>query len=111
MWSLTLLATRRAACMHVASTRMPSVRLNLPRVFCRKISQDTGKLFSAISDLDKYGIRLKSFPNVAVIGPQSSGKSSVIEALCGQSILPKGMRMATLKPVHLTTIKSGSSII
>ena len=85
--------------------RAVHVRSNL-RVPCRKIGQDTGKLFSAISDLDKYNIRLKSFPNVAVIGPQSSGKSSVIEAICGQSILPKGMRMATLKPVHLTTIKS-----
>lgn len=78
----------------------------VPRRFFSQ-GRDTGQLFSAISDLnEKYGIKLHSFPNVAVIGPQSSGKSSVIEAICGQSILPKGMRMATMKPVHLTTIKS-----
>jgi GTP-binding protein EngB required for normal cell division len=68
---------------------------------------DTSKLFVAISELDeKYNIKLKSFPSVVVVGSQSSGKSSVIEAICGQSILPKAMKMATLKPIHLTTIRS-----
>ena len=75
--------------------------------FTRKYSTDTSKLFMAVSDLDlKYNIKLKSFPRVTVVGLQSSGKSSVIEAICGQSILPKAMKMATLKPIHLTTIRS-----
>ena len=66
----------------------------------------TGKLFVAISELAKYDIRLTGFPAVTVVGPQSSGKSSVIEAICGKSLLPKGMKMATMKPMHLTTIRS-----
>src|SRR5579885_515464 len=75
--------------------------------FNRRVSTNTSKLFSAISELDRdYGIKLKSFPKVVVVGPQSSGKSSVIEAICGETILPKAMRMATLKEIHLTTIRS-----
>ncbi len=67
---------------------------------------DTSKLFIAISELDdKYSIKLKSFPKVIVVGSQSSGKSSVIEGICGESILPKSMKMSTLKPIHLTTIR------
>jgi GTP-binding protein EngB required for normal cell division len=73
----------------------------------RRFVADTSKLFVAISELDeKYNIKLASFPSVIVVGSQSSGKSSVIEAICGQSILPKAMKMATLKPIHLTTIRS-----
>ena len=68
--------------------------------------QNTSELFVALSELNNYGIKLPSFPAVAVIGPQSSGKSSVIEAICGKSILPKGMGMVTMKPIHLTTIRS-----
>lgn len=68
---------------------------------------DTTKLFVAISDLhDKYNIKLKSFPQIVVIGPQSAGKSSVIESICGETLFPKGMKMATKKPMHLTTINS-----
>ena len=67
--------------------------------------KDTSSLFVAISDLDKYGIKLSKFPAIVVTGPQSSGKSSVLEAICGKSILPKKMGMATMKPIHLTTIR------
>lgn len=67
-------------------------------------SNDSGELLRAISSLKLLGIELKSFPNVTVIGPQSSGKSSVIEAICGKSILPKAMKMSTMKPVHITLV-------
>lgn len=72
----------------------------------RGYGTDTTQLFNSISELDKYGLKLKSFPTLVTIGPQSSGKSSVLEAVCGKDLLPKGMGMATLKPIHLTTIKS-----
>ena len=72
-----------------------------------KRSYSTNNLFTAISDLDvKYNIKLKSFPNLFVFGPQSTGKSSVIESICGERILPIAMKMSTLKPIHLTTIRS-----
>lgn len=76
----------------------------IPR-FSGKRHYSTNNLFVAISDLNKLGIKLKRFPNIIVIGPQSSGKSSVLEAICGKSILPKKMGMATKKPIHLSLIR------
>ena len=68
---------------------------------------NTSKLLIAVSELEeRYGLKLKSFPRVVVVGLQSSGKSSVIEAICGESILPKAMKLASRKPVHITTIRS-----
>lgn len=68
---------------------------------------NSNKFFIAISELEeKYGLKLKSFPYVVVMGAQSSGKSSVIEALCGQTILPKDMKMSTMKPCLITTVRS-----
>lgn len=75
------------------------------RSYCKQIN--TTDLFIAISELDeKYNIKLRTFPHVIVVGSQSSGKSSVIEAICGENILPKSMKMATMKPIHLTPIRS-----
>lgn len=63
-------------------------------------------IFEKMSELTRFGIKLKSFPSVIVIGPQSSGKSSVIEAICGKNILPKAMKMSTKKPTILSIIRS-----
>ena len=86
--------------------KLTSTKFNKTGMF-RKYATDTSKLFIAISDLEaKYNIKIKSFPRVVVVGLQSSGKSSVIESICGESILPKAMKMSTLKPIHITTIRS-----
>ena len=82
------------------------VKPTLNHNFATKTKHDSTELFVAISQLPKYGIELKSLPEVIVVGPQSSGKSSVIEALCGETILPKAMEMATMKPTSLTLIRS-----
>ena len=79
---------------------------------CRKdMPPDTTDLFSAISDLNKFGISLKSFPVITLTGPQSSGKTSVITSICGIDIFPKAMGIATLKPFHITLIRSDISKI
>ena len=71
------------------------------------VFSNTGELLLAISDLEReFGIKLRSFPNIIVLGPQSSGKTSLIEGLCGDSILPKNMDMSTMKPFNITTIRS-----
>lgn len=87
------------------------IRLTRGNLFKRHIQtkaslNPSSKLLTAISDLKNLGIELQSFPNVTVVGPQSSGKSSVIEALCGKDILPKAMKMSSMKPVHITLIRS-----
>jgi GTP-binding protein EngB required for normal cell division len=43
-------------------------------------------------------------PSIVVIGSQSSGKSSVLEAIVGHEFLPKGDNMVTRRPIELTLI-------
>lgn len=78
---------------------------------CSNKILDTANLFSAISELNKFNIRLRSFPVITVVGPQSSGKTSLIEAICGKSLFPKGMGMSTMKPFYITTIRSNNTKI
>ncbi|KAJ3071693.1 dynamin-like GTPase mgm1 [Podochytrium sp. JEL0797] len=48
-------------------------------------------------------------PSIVVIGSQSSGKSSVLEAIVGHEFLPKGNNMVTRRPIELTLIHAGDS--
>ncbi|KAI8142951.1 P-loop containing nucleoside triphosphate hydrolase protein, partial [Fennellomyces sp. T-0311] len=43
-------------------------------------------------------------PSIVVVGSQSSGKSSVLEAIVGHEFLPKGTNMVTRRPIELTLI-------
>ena len=43
-------------------------------------------------------------PSIVVIGSQSSGKSSVLEAIVGHEFLPKGSNMITRRPIELTLV-------
>ncbi|THV02754.1 hypothetical protein K435DRAFT_716304 [Dendrothele bispora CBS 962.96] len=43
-------------------------------------------------------------PSIVVIGSQSSGKSSVLEAVVGHEFLPKGNNMVTRRPIELTLV-------
>ena len=45
-------------------------------------------------------------PQIVVIGSQSSGKSSVLEAIVGHEFLPKGSNMVTRRPIELTLINT-----
>ncbi len=71
----------------------------------RSYTTSKNDLFVAISELENLGIKMSHFPSVIAIGPQSSGKSSVLDAHCGIDILPKDMDMSTLKPIYMTTIR------
>ncbi|CAJ0833955.1 9450_t:CDS:2 [Entrophospora sp. SA101] len=48
-------------------------------------------------------------PSIVVIGSQSSGKSSVLEAIVGHEFLPKGSNMVTRRPIELTLIHTSKS--
>ncbi|XWV26324.1 dynamin family protein [Tupanvirus soda lake] len=69
-------------------------------------SFNSQKLLAAVADLEKFDIRLKNFPTMVFFGPQSSGKSSAIQAITGDYILPTDMKIATRKPTHITTLRS-----
>ncbi|KAF8556145.1 hypothetical protein OG21DRAFT_1409737, partial [Imleria badia] len=43
-------------------------------------------------------------PSIVVICRQSSGKSTVLEAIVGHEFLPKGNNMVTRCPIELTLI-------
>ncbi|KAL7601674.1 hypothetical protein Lser_V15G22711 [Lactuca serriola] len=45
-------------------------------------------------------------PQVVVVGSQSSGKSSVLEALVGRDFLPRGSDICTLRPLILQLVQS-----
>lgn len=47
-----------------------------------------------------------TLPSIVVIGSQSSGKSSVLEAIVGHEFLPKGSNMITRRPIELTLVNT-----
>ena len=47
-------------------------------------------------------------PQVAVVGSQSSGKSSVLEALVGRDFLPRGNDICTRRPLVLQLVQTKS---
>ena len=46
------------------------------------------------------------FPQIVVLGSQSTGKSSVLENIIGEEILPKGMGVITRRPIEIQLINS-----
>ncbi len=50
-----------------------------------------------------------TLPSIVVIGSQSSGKSSVLEAIVGHEFLPKGSNMITRRPIELTLVNDPSA--
>lgn len=58
----------------------------------------------------KYKIKEKlDIPRVVVIGPQSVGKSSLLELLIGVKFLPKGEGMITRTPILIQTLQGTSN--
>ena len=47
---------------------------------------------------------LLSLPQIIVVGPQSSGKSSVLESLVGRDFLPRGAGIVTRRPLILQLV-------
>ncbi|KAJ1737382.1 mitochondrial dynamin GTPase Msp1 [Coemansia sp. Benny D160-2] len=58
---------------------------------------------------DSRGSTALQLPSIVVIGSQSSGKSSVLEAIVGQEFLPKGTNMVTRRPIELTLVNTPHS--
>ena len=51
------------------------------------------------------GQQMFELPQIVVVGSQSSGKSSVIEALVGRDFLPRGTGIVTRRPLVLQLIR------
>jgi replication fork clamp-binding protein CrfC len=70
----------------------------------------TKKMIEIRSILQKVGQSSSlTLPSIVVIGSQSSGKSSVLEAIVGHEFLPKGSNMVTRRPIELTLVNTPAS--
>lgn len=87
---------------------LPSMRFMTSRMKASSVPEtmSSTKLFEALSRLNQMGVDVPALPSVVVVGQQSSGKSSVLEAFCGEDILPKKMDLGTQKPTMMTCIRS-----
>ncbi|KAB8360731.1 hypothetical protein FH972_024466 [Carpinus fangiana] len=52
-----------------------------------------------------------TLPSIVVVGSQSSGKSSVLEAIVGHEFLPKGSNMVTRRPIELTLVNTPDATV
>uniref|UniRef100_A0A8C2J4H5 dynamin GTPase n=2 Tax=Cyprinus carpio TaxID=7962 RepID=A0A8C2J4H5_CYPCA len=50
------------------------------------------------------GADIIQLPQIAVVGTQSSGKSSVLESLVGKDLLPRGTGIVTRRPLILQLV-------
>ena len=51
-----------------------------------------------------------SIPKLAVVGSQSSGKSSILNSILGMDILPTGSNMVTRGPLQLELVQSVTDV-
>ncbi|XP_060179421.1 dynamin-related protein 3A-like isoform X3 [Lycium barbarum] len=72
-----------------------------------KLQDIFSSLSNDIGDHRLTGLRL---PQVVVVGSQSSGKSSVLEALVGRDFLPRGSDICTRRPLLLQLEKCPKGI-
>lgn len=64
------------------------------------------KLREVLSTIGVEGDAELELPVVAVVGSQSSGKSSVLEALVGRDFLPRGSDICTRRPLLLQLVRT-----
>lgn len=63
------------------------------------------KLINIIDELRDVGLqKFIKLPRIAVVGSQSSGKSSLLEAIVGIDFLPRGSGVVTRRPLELRLV-------
>ncbi|KAK9459670.1 uncharacterized protein V1516DRAFT_628072 [Lipomyces oligophaga] len=85
----------------VAAANTKMMVLTRKMIEIRNILQEIASSDGRSSSLSRLQL-----PSIVVIGSQSSGKSSVLEAIVGHEFLPKGNNMVTRRPIELTLINS-----
>jgi len=69
-------------------------------------NKDILKIASILNNSQAYiDTQLVNLPKLVVVGTQSSGKSSLLNAITGMDILPVGKSMTTRTPLHLELIQ------
>ena len=63
------------------------------------------KLINVIDELRDVGLQnYITLPRIAVLGTQSSGKSSLLEAIVGLDFLPRGEGVVTRRPLEMRLV-------
>lgn len=63
------------------------------------------KLVTLVDELRDVGLQQYiNLPRIAVLGMQSSGKSSVLESIVGLDFLPRGEGVVTRRPLELRLV-------
>ncbi len=72
--------------------------------------KDIRKLINIIDEVRDYGLDKEiSLPRIAVLGTQSSGKSSLLENIVGLDFLPRGSGVVTRRPLELRMVHMDQS--
>jgi dynamin 1-like protein len=67
--------------------------------------RDIRKLINIVDEVRDYGLDKEiSLPRIAVLGTQSSGKSSLLENIVGLDFLPRGSGVVTRRPLELRLV-------
>jgi dynamin 1-like protein len=67
-----------------------------------QLFQQLRKLINIVDELRDVGLQQYiNLPRIAVLGSQSSGKSSVLESIVGLDFLPRGDGVVTRRPLEL----------
>jgi len=63
------------------------------------------KLINVIDELRDVGLQnYITLPRIAVLGTQSSGKSSLLESIVGLDFLPRGEGVVTRRPLEMRMV-------
>ena len=83
---------------------MPKPAAAVPETVGQAVIPLVNSLQDIIARLDGDAAAGLELPQVAAIGGQSSGKSSVLEALVGRDFLPRGPDICTRRPLVLQLV-------
>lgn len=70
-----------------------------------QLFQNLRKVISVVDELRDVGLQeYIRLPRIAVVGTQSSGKSSLLENVVGLDFLPRGSGVVTRRPLELRMV-------
>ncbi|KAL0251748.1 hypothetical protein GEMRC1_000960 [Eukaryota sp. GEM-RC1] len=96
------------------SSTIPSTVLSGSHTVSTSAEDGMSRLILAVNKVQdafaKVDIPPVDLPQIAVVGCQSSGKSSVLEAIVGRDFLPRGSGIVTRRPLVLQLIRDPSAI-